>query len=142
MTTPVAATNFEDREPSRDDPEAPPRILVVDDNDDCRTALCSFLEAWDFDVYQASGGDEAVAVALEVQPHLILMDIMMPGTDGLEATRRIRSEPGMEDVRIVAVSAMEGADTVSRDAGFDGCVAKPLDMGEFPRRVDSWLSGG
>ena len=141
MSTPVSATSGQDHQPARDEGERAPRILVVDDNEDCRSALCSFLEAWDFDVYQAGGGQEAVERASEVRPDLILMDIMMPDIDGLEAARRIRSEADLGDVRIVAVSAMEGANTVCEKAGFDGCVAKPLDMGEFPRRVDRWLSG-
>jgi CheY-like chemotaxis protein len=130
-------------DPTRGDrpDDAPARILVVDDNDECRAALCTFLEAWDFEVHEASGGEEAVRRARELRPDLILMDIMMPGTDGLEATRRIRQQGGLAEVPIVAVSAMEGADAVSREAGCDACVAKPLDMGAFPRRVDRWLSG-
>lgn len=117
------------------------RILVVDDNEDCRKALRAFLEASGYEVHEASDGEEAVSRAGSVRPDLILIDLMMPGVDGLEATRRIRELPGLGDVRIVAISAMEGAHEVSQSVGVDACVVKPLDMREFPRRVDGWLRG-
>lgn len=118
------------------------RILVVDDNEDCRQALRSFLEASGFRVAEASDGEEAVERARETNPDLILLDIMMPGVDGLEAARRIRGASDVEGVRIVAISAMEGAEQASRDAGCDACVTKPLDMAEFSARVGRWLGDG
>lgn len=112
---------------------------MVDDNEDCRLALRSFLEASGYRVAEASDGEEAVRRARELVPDLILLDIMMPGVDGLEAARRIRRAAEVEDVRIVAVSAMEGAEQASLAAGCDECVSKPLDMTEFPSRVGRWL---
>ncbi len=118
------------------------RILVVDDNEDCRMALKSFLEASGYEVAEAADGEEALARARETDPDLILLDIMMPGVDGLEAARRIRGASDVDGARIVAISAMEGAEKASRAAGFDACVTKPLDMAEFSSRVGRWLDGG
>lgn len=118
------------------------RILVVDDNDDCRMALKSFLEASGYEVAEAADGEEAVERARETDPDLILLDIMMPGVDGLEAARRIRGASDVDGARIVAISAMEGAEKASRAAGFDACVTKPLDMAEFSSRVGRWLDDG
>ena len=127
-------------EPDRDDRQG--RILVVDDNEDCRTALRTFLEASGFLVAEAADGEEAVERARETDPDLILLDIMMPGVDGLEAARRIRRASDVDGVMIVAISAMEGAEKASRAAGCDACVTKPLDMAEFSSRVGRWLSDG
>lgn len=118
------------------------RILVVDDNEDCRLALRSFLEASGYVVAEAADGEEAVERARETDPDLILLDIMMPGVDGLEAARRIRRAADVDGTLIVAISAMEGAEKASRAAGCDACVTKPLDMAEFSSRVGRWLDDG
>lgn len=118
------------------------RILVVDDDEDCRRALRTFLEASGYRVTEAGNGEEALDRARETGPDLILLDIMMPDVDGLEAARRIRSASDVGDVRIVAMSAMEGAEQASAAAGCDACVSKPLDMAEFSARVGRWLEDG
>lgn len=117
-------------------------ILVADDNEDCRMALCALLEALGYTVYEAEDGDGAVETARRVAPDLILMDIMMPGVDGLEATRRIRTDGDLEETRIVAVSAMEGARQASLAAGCDDCVLKPIDLKGLDELVADWMSGG
>ncbi len=117
-------------------------ILVADDNEDCRMALRALLESLGYEVHEAADGEEAVEVALRVQPDLVLMDIMMPGVDGLEATRRLRSDSELDDTRIVAVSAMEGACQASRSAGCDDCILKPIDLGGLDDLVAGWLSDG
>lgn len=131
-----------DSGPGREERSGPDRVLVVDDNEDCRRALASFLEASGYRVGEATDGEEAVRAAREFAPDLILLDIMMPGVDGLEAARRIRGTHEFDGVRIVAITAMEGAEQASLAAGCDACVSKPLDMSEFPARVDRWLGEG
>lgn len=116
-------------------------ILVVDDNEDCRMALRALLESAGYAVYEAADGEEAVREAERVRPDLVLMDVMMPGVDGLEATRRIRAAEELEGVRIVAVSAMEGARQASLAAGCDDCLLKPLDLRAFEELVAGWVSG-
>ena len=115
-------------------------ILVADDNEDCRMALRALLESLGYEVHEAADGEKAVEVARRVQPDLVLMDIMMPGVDGLEATRRLRSDSELDDTCIVAVSAMEGACEASRSAGCDDCILKPIDLGGLDEMVAAWLS--
>lgn len=118
------------------------RILVADDNEDCRMALRALLEAAGYSVHEAADGEEAVRETRRVHPDLVLMDIMMPGVDGLEATRRIRDSDEVAEVRIVAVSAMEGARQASLAAGCDDCLVKPLDLSGLEEVVAGWIREG
>lgn len=127
------------REPGARDGARGRRILVADDNEDCRMALRALLEARGYEVYEAADGNEAVEVSRQVHPDLVLMDIMMPVVDGLEATRAIRATSGLDDVWIVAVSAMEGARQASLAAGCDECILKPIDLGGLEDMVGGWL---
>jgi len=115
-------------------------ILVVDDNEDCRLALRTVLESLGYGVHEAGDGEAAVEAARRLRPDLVLMDIMMPGMDGLEATRRIRGDAPGGNPCIVAVSAMEGAREASLDAGCDDCLPKPIDLREMEERIRRWLS--
>ncbi len=127
--------------PEAEGTPAPGRIVVADDNEDCRMALRALLEAAGYEVHEAADGEEAIEVSRRVRPDLVLMDIMMPGVDGLEATRRIREIRGLDDVRIVAVTAMEGARQASMAAGCDECILKPIDPGGLEELVDGWIDG-
>ena len=116
-------------------------IVVADDNEDCRMALRALLEARGYEVHEASDGEQAVELSRRVKPDLVLMDIMMPEVDGLEATRRIRSIRGLDDVWIVAVTAMEGGRQASVAAGCDDCIVKPVDLGGLDELIDGWIDG-
>ena len=118
-----------------------PRILIAEDHMDSREALRALLEAIGYEVYVAHDGRQAVEHALAVQPDLILMDIMMPGVDGLAATRTLRAHPGFRQVPIIALTAMEGARERVREAGCDDMVAKPIDVSVFFRKVGEWIAG-
>lgn len=104
-------------------------------------ALCAILESLGYRVFQADDGKSAFDEARRVHPDLILMDIMMPGVDGLEATRMIRASTELPAVRIVALSAMEGAQRASSRAGCDGCILKPVDLSTLASRLSLWLDG-
>jgi two-component system cell cycle response regulator DivK len=117
------------------------RIVVADDNEDCRVALRTYLEAHGYEVFEAADGETAVDVTRRERPDLVLMDVMMPGVDGLEAARRIRAleDPEVSRTRIVALSAMEGAQQASAAARCDDCILKPIDLAAFAAMIEGWL---
>lgn len=114
-------------------------ILVAEDHADSRDAMQALLEAFGFDVVLATNGQEAVDLAHNLAPDLILMDIMMPGVDGFEATRRIRSDASVSGVPIIAVTAMDGAGPMALAAGADDCMRKPIDIRGLMSKLRSWL---
>ena len=99
-----------------------PTILVVDDFDDTRLLLRTWLERKGFKVIEAENGNEAVAQAESKRPDLIIMDLEMPELDGLAATRKIRNMNELKSVPVLAVSAY-GADQFREDALAAGCNA-------------------
>lgn len=117
-------------------------ILVAEDHPDSRDALSSLLEAVGYDVHVAVDGRDAVARALEVRPDLVLMDMMMPVMDGLEATRSLRSHRDFDRIPILALTAMEGARERALAAGCDDFVTKPIDVTLFFGKIRSWLEQG
>lgn len=104
------------------------KILVAEDHSDSRDAMRALLEAFGFDVVLAENGRDAIQLANACLPDVILMDIMMPEIDGLEATRRIRAAQTTCAIPIIAVTAMEGARGLAMDAGADDCVRKPVEI--------------
>ena len=115
--------------------QTPPSILVAEDNPDSRDALRALLEAYGFQVVEAINGEEAVKQALLRRPDLILMDIMMPLMDGLEATRRLRGDPQMREVPIVALTAMAGSRELAMSAGCTDYLTKPIDIPVFLKTI-------
>ena len=105
-------------------------ILVVDDSADNVAVISLDLQQQGYRVVTASNGEDAVAVAAQMLPNLILMDINLPTLDGLGATRRIRETDAMRDVPIVAITAFgtEGFQRAAYDAGVSGYLTKPIDF--------------
>lgn len=114
-------------------------ILVAEDHLDSRDALRALLEAFGYQVVVAVNGRQAVDVALEHAPDLILMDIMMPELDGFEATRELRQNPRTAQIPIIAVTAMEGAHQLALQAGANDYVRKPIDIRGLVAKVHNWL---
>jgi len=114
--------------------QAPPRtILLVEDFDDTRLMMKLWLAKNGYRVIEAENGEEAIAAAQRERPDLILMDMMMPGLNGLDATRRIREYQALSRTPIVAVSAY-GADeyrSIAIDAGCDEYVSTPFEPNEL-----------
>jgi two-component system cell cycle response regulator DivK len=119
-------------------------ILVVDDNATNVKLLTFLLQGRGYEVRAAADAERALATLSEFRPRLILMDIQLPGIDGLTLTRQLRADPAMRDVLIVAVTAyaMTGDAERAREAGCDGFISKPIDTRAFPAQVASYLARG
>jgi two-component system cell cycle response regulator DivK len=104
------------------------RILVVEDTENNRRILNDLLTHAGFEVVEALDGVQGVAMAADRRPDLILMDIQLPNLDGYEATRRIKSNPLLRQIPIIAVTsyALSGDEAKARAAGCDGYIAKPF----------------
>lgn len=117
-----------------------PTILIAEDHLDSREALGALLEAFGFRVIAAVNGAEAVDLARNRRPDLILMDIMMPELDGFEATRRLRGFDETRDIPIITLTAMDGARSLALDAGANDFLTKPINSGVLLKKVRSWLN--
>jgi two-component system cell cycle response regulator DivK len=117
------------------------RILVVDDQEDLRGVLRDLLAGSGYTVIEAADGEAGVAKAKSERPDLILMDIQMPVIDGYEATRRIKVDPNLKPIPIVAVSsfAMKGDEEKARAAGCDHYVTKPYSPMQLLRLIRGLL---
>jgi CheY-like chemotaxis protein len=117
-------------------------IVVVDDNAINSKLLQVVLRAEGYDVRVAADGNELLALLRDFRPHLVLMDIQLPGADGLELTRRLRADPATRDLVIVAVSAfaMKRDHELALAAGCDAYLAKPVDTRRLPALVAGYLA--
>ena len=112
-------------------------ILVVEDTEDNRRILRDLLSAAGYNMIEAYDGAEGVAKASEHKPDLILMDVQMPVMDGYEATRRIKADPALKTIPVIAVTsyALSGDEDKARKAGCDGYVAKPFSPRQMLAKV-------
>jgi CheY-like chemotaxis protein len=117
------------------------KILVVDDNATNLRLMRVVLETQNYEVYEACDAAQAVKMLQDILPDLILMDITMPGMDGLTLTRRLKADPRLEAIPIVAVSslAMKGDDLKALAAGCDAYITKPIDTRRLPAQVREWI---
>jgi len=104
------------------------RVLVVEDTEDNRQIIRDLLTSAGYEMIEAVNGEQGVAMAAEHRPDLILMDIQLPVLDGYEATRRIKANPVLRHIPIIAVTsyALSGDEEKTREAGCDAYVAKPF----------------
>ena len=102
-------------------------ILVIEDQEDNRRILRDLLNSVDYEVIEAVTGEDGVRSAMAHKPDLILMDIQLPDFDGYEATRRIKANPALSPIPIIAVTsyALSGDDVKAFEAGCDAYVTKP-----------------
>ena len=116
-------------------------ILVVDDNPLNLKLARLLLATENYDVRTAEHAAAALAVLETFHPRLILMDIQLPGMDGLALTRRLRADASLDDCIILALTAyaMEADEQKSLDAGCDGYIAKPLDTRGLPDVIRTYL---
>ena len=104
------------------------RILVVEDHEENRRIVRDLLTSAGYEIVEAVTGEEGVTLAESERPDLILMDIQLPGLDGYEATRRIKANPALRQIPIIAVTsyALSGDDVKALAAGCDAYVTKPF----------------
>lgn len=117
------------------------KILVVEDNEQNLILMRDILEYHGHTVITAQNGEEGVRLAREHRPHLILMDIQMPVMDGYTAVKILRSDPELQDMRIIAVTAlaMSGDKELVLQAGFDGYLAKPVETWQLSAMIKKHL---
>src|SRR5947209_7985516 len=112
-------------------------ILIIDDHPANLKLISFLLENRGYEVRKAASAHEALALLRGWHPRLILMDLQMPGIDGFQLTRRLKSRPETKDIIIIAVTAyaMKGDEEKARDAGCDGYLSKPIDTKTLPATV-------
>lgn len=119
------------------------RILIVDDNPTNLKLVAYLMSTNGYEVNTALDAEAALATIRETPPRLILMDLQLPGTDGLALTRHLKADPSTKDIIIVAVTAyaMKGDQDKAIAAGCDGYVTKPIDTRTLPGTVARHLAG-
>jgi len=119
-------------------------ILVVEDNERNLKLLRDVLEYAGYDVRVARTAEDGISLAVSEPPDLVLMDLQLPGIDGVEALRRLRESPRTAGIPVVAVTAQAMKQDRERAlaAGFNGYVEKPISVRAFPDQVRGFISGG
>lgn len=117
------------------------KVLIVEDNPANMTLATFLLESAGHSVLKATDAETGVALAVAEQPDLILMDIQLPGMDGLRATALLKADDATKDIPVIALTAlaMKGDEERIRAAGCDGYIAKPLSYRDFLATVSSEL---
>src|SRR5512139_3851703 len=119
-----------------------PRILVADDDDGLRQLLRLILSREGFEVFEAANGEQALALAVAVDPTVILLDVMMPDLDGYDVCRRLKNDRRTGNVPVVFVSAAE--DVARRNElhklGAAACIQKPIGPRDLVARVKAVMS--
>jgi len=116
-------------------------ILVADDDPDILSIVSMSLEAQGYTVHKATNGREAVDLAREHHPDLMLLDMMMPELSGYEAVAELKGDPSTREIPIVGLSAKAMATDMERatDAGIDGYITKPFRIAQVMAAVEEYL---
>jgi two-component system cell cycle response regulator DivK len=119
------------------------RILIVEDNADNMTLVVLLLQSAGHTVLSATDAEAGLTLARDELPNLILMDIQLPGMDGLEATAQLKRDEATRAIPVIALTAlaMKGDEERIRAAGCDGYIAKPMGIQEFLATIAAQLAG-
>jgi two-component system cell cycle response regulator DivK len=120
----------------------PKKILIVEDNELNMKLFHDLLESQGYDILQTRDGIEALKIARDEKPDLILMDIQLPEVSGLEVTKWIKEDDSIRSIPIIAVTAfaMKGDEEKFRDGGCEAYIAKPISVNGFLATVERFLS--
>ena len=120
---------------------SPARILVVEDNPMNMELAVDLLELCGHEILSAKTGQEALDISARERLDLILMDVQLPGMDGLEVVQKLKEDPRTEHIPVVALTAhaMKGDEERMLRQGCAGYIAKPIDTREFPKAVEKFL---
>lgn len=118
------------------------RILAIEDHEENRRLLRDLLTSFGYELIEAVTGEEGLTAAETERPDLILMDIQLPGIDGYETTRRIKANPMLRNIPVIAVTsyALSGDDVKAFAAGCDAYVTKPFDPEELLAKIREFLT--
>lgn len=116
-------------------------ILIIDDNPINLKLEMILLQVEGYDVHAASSAEEALKMLDALQPHLIILDLQLPGMSGLDFARKLKDNPGYRNIVLLAVTAyaMKGDKEAALAAGCDGYITKPIDTNAFPTVVANYL---
>ena len=117
-------------------------ILIVEDEPKNLKLLRDLLQRFGYEILEAPDGEQGVKITMEKIPDLILMDIMMPKMDGLDATRIIKADNKTKHIPVIALTsyAMKGDREKTLEAGCDGYIAKPIDIQEVLKTIEHFLT--
>jgi len=120
----------------------PARILVVEDNPMNMELAVDLLKLHGYEVLSAQTGQEALSILEREQLDLVLMDVQLPGMDGLMVTKKLKENPKTRNIPVVALTAhaMKGDEERMLDHGCAGYIAKPIDTRAFPKEVEKFIS--
>ncbi len=123
--------------PARPPPAKGSKVVIVEDNDDSRFVLSAFLQEAGFDCKVASSGPAGLELIHETSPEVAIVDLGLPGMDGLEVARRVRSDPKHAEIYLIALTGygQPGDRDAVREAGFDGHLVKPVDLDQLVWRL-------
>jgi two-component system, cell cycle response regulator DivK len=120
---------------------APKKVLIVEDNDLNMKLFNDLLEAHGYRTLQTRDGVEALRMARQHRPDLILMDIQLPEVSGLEVTKWLKEDEDLRSIPVIAVTAfaMKGDEEKIRDGGCEAYIAKPISVASFMRTIERFL---
>ncbi len=118
-------------------------ILIVEDNDKNLKLTRDLLRFHGFETIEATNAEDGIALAQDRKPDLVLMDVQMPGMDGVSALRELRQNHATASIPVVALTASVMKEDRERfdNAGFDGFITKPISVKEFPDQVRGYMRG-
>ena len=117
------------------------RVLLIEDNVVNQELVTDLLEAHGFSVHRAQSAEDGLRLVRDVAPDLVLMDLSLPGMDGLEATRVLKSDPRTRRLPVIALTAhaMRGDERIALRAGCDGYLTKPINTRTFPQQITQFI---